>query len=395
MIMKKIFLLAGIFLLAAFFLSCRAGSVPPERPLTGPGGGQNTILPNKAAPALEQKSWEKEWEEVVTEARKEGRVVVHLFAGISPSLRQEISSIMRSRYGLELELIAGRSNELAEKAIREQKAGLYLADLYLAGLSAASAIIKPAGILEPLEPMLILPEVKDPNLWWGGKLPFVDKEKRFIIAPMAYPSSGLEFNSDYVTKQEMESYRDLLNPRWKGKIVMSDPTIGGSGQSWFSSIGLKVMGLEFIRALAKQEPMLTRDLRLQAEWMARGKYPVGIGTSRGIMVEMQRAGVPLAEHIPKEGTTLAAGGNNLVLYQKAPHPSATRVLVNWLLSREGQTVYSKGQDTQSARVDIPADFLAPSGVRQADINYIDTRDEEAWIQMSKDVQIAREIFGIK
>lgn len=385
--MNKLAISLILIALSISLLSCavkEAGVAPPPVP-----------EPAKTVSAEQKPAWQKEWDRVTAESRKEGKVVIHLFAGISPSLRQEISREMKSRYGIELEMIAGRSNELAEKAIREHKAGLYLADLYLAGLSAASAIIRPAGILDPMDAMLILPEVRDPGVWWGGKLPFVDKEKRFIIAPMAYPSSGLEFNTDYASKQDLQSYRDLLNPKWKGRIAMSDPTIGGSGQSWFVTIALKVMGLEFAKELARQDPVLTRDLRLQVEWMARGKYPIGIGTSKGLLAEMKAAGVPLVEHVPKEGTMLAAGGNNLVLYQKAPHPNAAKVLVNWLLTREGQTIYSRGQDTQSARVDVPTDFLTPSGVRQPGVIYIDTRDEEAWIQMAKDAPIAREIFGIK
>lgn len=385
--MKGIIILPLFVILLLASLSCAAKEVtknlaPAPELALAPGTGQS-------------QKWEQEWEKAISGGRREGKVVVYLFAGIANSLRDELSKEMKSKYGLELEMLAGRSNELAEKVIREQRAGLYLADLYLAGLSAASAIIKPAGILEPLKPLLVLPEVKDPNLWWGGELPFADKEKNFIIAPMAYPSSGVDFNADYASKEELQSYRDLLNPKWKGKIVLSDPTIGGSGQSWFSAIGVKTMGMDYLKQLASQDIAITRDLRLMAEWMARGKYPLGLGASTGILAEMQRAGVPFQGHIPKEGAILAAGGNNLALFNKAPHPNATKVFVNWLLSKEGMTIYSRGQDTQSARVDIPTDFLTTSGIRKAGVNYIDTRNEESWIQMGKDGQIARDIFNIR
>lgn len=339
-------------------------------------------------------AWEQGWERTIQEARKEGKVVIHVFAGISTTGRQEWAKIMKSRYGIELEQIAARATELAERIIREHRAGIYVADLYIGGLTSAVTRVKPGGVLEPVEPLLILPEVTDPKVWLGGGLPFLDKEK-LILAFVAYPSGGLAINTSYVSREDLKSYRDLLNPRWKGKIVMSDPTIGGSGHMWFSVIGLEVMGLEYLKELTRQEIMFTRDLRLMTDWMAHGKYPIGIGTTSGLLVEAQRAGVPLYEYAPAEGSYLTSGGNNLAIYKKAPNPNATRVFINWLLSKEGQEVYTRGQDIQSARIDVPTDFLTPTSVRQPGMKYFDTRREEFLENSFKAHDIAREVFNIK
>ena len=379
---------ATVFLLLTiFFLTSCAGkkSLPISKVTEIPSANSSNTETRLA--------WEQEWERTIREAKKEGTVVIHLGSGISTSLRQEISKIMKSKYNLELEIVAGRATELAEKIIREHKAGLYLADIYIAGATTAILRIKPGGVLDPVEPMFILPEVKDGKLWLEGKLPFVDKEK-LILAFSAYPNTGLSYNADYVSKEDLQSYRDLLNPRWKGKIVMSDPSIGGSGNSWFYAIGLKVMGTEYLKELAKQDISFTRDLRLMVEWMARGKHVLGIGAG-GAVLEMQRAGVPLYLHTPKEGDYLTSGWGNLALYKHTPHPNATRIFINWLLSKEGQTVFSRGQDTQSARVDVPTDFISPDAVRKPGLSYFNSTTEDAEAEKSPAMQIAREIFNIK
>lgn len=372
-------------LLLAFLFSC-AREVSPAK-------SSQVATVKSAEPAPGGPAWQQEWDRIEAEARKEGRLVIHIGAGIAPTLRQEIAKIMKSRYGLELEMIAGRATELAEKVIREQRAGLYLADLYISGATTALIRIKPAGAFDPLEPVFLLPEVKDPGMWLQGIMPFTDKEK-MIFSFSAYPSSGLEYNADHVSKEDLQSYRDLLNPKWKGKIVWSDPSIGGSGNMWFSTIGLRVMGQPYLRDLARQDIAFTRDLRQMAEWMARGKYPLGVGAG-GSLVEMQKAGVPLVSFTPKEGSYLTSGWGNIALYKKAPHSSAARLFINWFLSKEGQTIYARGMDAQSARIDAPTDFLTPVGVRQPNMSYFDTRGEKFQLEKEQEMQIAREIFNLR
>ncbi len=145
----------------------------------------------------------------------------------------------------------GRSAEVTPKLVRERSAGLYLADVIGAGATSMILETKPTGILAPLEPMLVLPEVMDPKVWSGGQL-FIDKGK--FIKPMSADfSRSVARNTDLVKEGEIKSLLDLLDPKWKGKIVLSDPTAGGggAGNSWLTLM-VTVWGLEKTKDYLRQ-----------------------------------------------------------------------------------------------------------------------------------------------
>lgn len=123
----------------------------------------------------------------------------------------------------------------------------------------------------------------------------------------------LSVNSDLVKPDDIKSYKDLLNPRWRGKIVMFDPTIAGAASRWVAVVADKYMGLDYIREFVKNEPVITRDYRLQLESTARGKYLITIGSHPDILAEFIKLGAPIKPVIPQEGAFLT-GGSGLVAY---------------------------------------------------------------------------------
>lgn len=154
-------------------------------------------------------------------------------------------------------------------------------------------------------------------------------------------SSYVLVNTEMVKETELISYRDLLNLRWKSNMVLSDPTIAGAGLRFFGVVGGRIMGLDFMKELARQEPVITKDRRLQVEWVARGKYPIGLGAESPSISEFKNAGAPIREVVPIEGSGLAAGSGCIGLINKAPHPNASKLFINWFLGQEGQTVWTK------------------------------------------------------
>ena len=83
-----------------------------------------------------------------------------------------------------------------------------------------------AKILEPVKPLLLLPEVVDTSGWFEGKHHYDDPENRYIFVFEGTPRSGeITYNTKLVNPSEIKSYWDLLNPKWKGKIVSVDPLV--------------------------------------------------------------------------------------------------------------------------------------------------------------------------
>lgn len=376
-----IFLSLMIF---SILISCSApqtAAPPPEKP----------SLPEKetiAQPVL--KGWEVEWGKTLAAARKEGKL--QLFSWYIADLGNPVSKILKDKFGIQVEWLAMRGSEMAEKVQRERKAGLFLSDMTLHGTGTGLNIIKPAGITTSVEPELLLPEVLDPKLWVGGRLPFMDKDHHFIYF-RASPDPILAINTELVKKEEIASYRDLLNPKWKGKIVFDDPTVGGPGSMAFRVMAFQTMSLDFLREMVKQDLIITRDRRLAVDWISKGRYSIGIGLDTQVLRTFKNAGAPVLMFDAREGGHITSGGGNLYIFKDAPNPNARRLFINWFLSREGQTVFSQAVMEQSAREDIPINHLEPWMVRQPGLTYFNAIEEEWQSAQGKHLLVAKEVFA--
>jgi len=172
-----------------------------------------------------------DWEKIVEAARKEGKVV----ASIPPSaeLRKLMELAFSKRYGIGVEFVPARGGAIIRRMVDEAKAGAQYFDLHIGGTESVISGLLPENVLEPLEPFLILPEVKDPKQWWGGHI-WVDNAKRFVYAFDAYQTVSLWANPNEYKAAEFHSFDDLLNPKLQGKIGISDPRTPGSGSSMWS-----------------------------------------------------------------------------------------------------------------------------------------------------------------
>jgi hypothetical protein len=131
----------------------------------------------------------------------------------------------------------------------------------------------------------------------------------------------------------------------------------------------------------------------QIEWAIRGRYPIAISASNSVLPEIQREGVglnvvPLAFRTPL-GARLSMT-RNIALFNRAPHPNAAKVLVNWILSREGQQLYAQHLDENSRRLDVngPQDRMPDPRVQ-----YPPSVNKEAYSAYEhRAMEIAREVL---
>ena len=342
-------------------------------------------LVQKTAPTMPN-----EWQALVTAAQKEGKVT--LYGHIGSEAKKVLLKELKSKFGITAEVVSGRGGEIANKIIAEQNSGLYIADVIFASTTNIINYLLPQGKVDRMDSVLILPEILDPKVWWEGKLPWVDKEKRYHLAFFASPRVDVMVNTSMVKPGEIESYKDLLAPKWKGMIVINDPTITGAGISWFSAAN-EMLGTEYMRKLAKQEPRIVQDQRLQVEWIARGKYPILIAATEQAEAEFVKAGAPIELLDLAEGGNVSQSSGALSLALKAPHPNAAKVVINWVLSKEGQTKLAKAYLMQSGRVDVPTDFLPPNTVRKPGRRYINNSTEEFQFLKTENLKLAEKIFG--
>lgn len=379
--MTKTSFWAILFLMAAIFITsgCAMQSAKQE--------------PAKisASPVETEKKqgWEVEWEKTLAEAQKENKVVIA--TGQIESVRAALFQSFKNRYKLDIEFSVGSGQELSNRIITQRKAGIFATDIILTGNTTIVQVLKPQGVFENLQPQLLLPDVVDTRNWYENKIQFADRDGKVLFIVLA-PSLNLFANSNLVKKDEINSYKDLLNPKWQGKMVMADPTVPGTGQEFIFAT-IKSYGVEYLRDLTRQNPVLMRNDRLQVEWIAQGKYPIGIGGTP-MAREFEKDGAPVFFPVITEGqNTLAIGFGGIALFDKAPHPNAAKVFINWLFSREGQLVYSKVDERQSVRIDVPSDHLPWYNVRRPDISYIKSSDEDNLLIRDENLRITKEVFS--
>jgi len=300
-----------------------------------------------------------EWEKILDTAKKEARVVVSI--PTSAELRKEFESGFKKAFpGIELELNVARGSSNINKIAEEQNAGVQSIDVHMGGTTSIITGLLTPNFLEPVMPSMVLPEVKDPKYWWGGHL-WADNAKKFIYSFTAYMTETIWYNTALVKPEEINSWDNLLDPKWKGKIAILDPRSPGSGESNWAFL-LRIKGEQFLAKLAAQEMLVGRNLRQLGEAVARGKSAISIGVSYYTYQPFIKAGLPVKSISNiKEGYYAGSGSGNLAIVKNAAHPNAAKVFVNWLLSKEGQSAVTKALGQPTRRFDVDTKWTKEFG----------------------------------
>ena len=226
-----------------------------------------------------------EWESTLAAAKKEGKVSV--ITDVTATLRDALTLEFQKKYGISVDLFGSSGREVAPRVAAERKAGQYLWDIYVHGATTALEAMIPMGAFDPLEPALILPEVKDPKMWRGGAIEFLDPNK-MVLVMTPFHRGTIFYNPKLVNAKEFTSHTDLLNPKWRGKMVVDDPRRAGPGVATFTFFYLHPeLGPDFIRMLGKQQMTILRDYAQEVDTVGQGRYPVLIGAAD--FVVMNRA----------------------------------------------------------------------------------------------------------
>jgi iron(III) transport system substrate-binding protein len=300
-----------------------------------------------------------EWDKILEAAKKEGKVVASIPP--TPELRKLMEITFTRRYGIATEFVPARGGAVVQRIVSEAKAGVQYFDLHIGGTESVITAILPENILDVIDGYLILPEVRDPKYWWGGHI-YIDNAKKYIYNFVAYQTVSLWSDANQYKPSEFKSFDDLLSPKLQGKIGISDPRTPGSGSSMWSYMHY-IKGEEWLKKFVAQKLFITRDLRLLAENLARGKIAVTSGIGYSEFQPFIKANLPVTPlPVPKEGLYVSGGYGHLTILKNNPHPNATKVFVNWLLSRDGQETFGRGMGVGSRRLEIETKWLRDYGV---------------------------------
>ncbi len=176
-----------------------------------------------AAPALAA-----DWAAVLAKARQEGTVVVHAGPGKN-YFAMFVTAFNKAYPDIKVQFSGAAGNIEIPKVLRERQAGIYGWDVWASGPSSMLSTLKPAGILQPLRPLL-RPEVMADDKWGGGfDFGWMDNDQQLVYGFDGTVQTPLMINWDYLPRSSLTALTDLLKPEFAGKIVWHDPRVSGTG----------------------------------------------------------------------------------------------------------------------------------------------------------------------
>ncbi len=321
--------------------------------------------------------WQAEWARTIAAAKKEGAVVV--CASSNRSRRDFIIKEWQKAYPeieLSYQVVGGTS--FVPATVTERSAGKYLWDVFHNGPPSGLSAIH-AGLLDPLIPEFILPEVKDPAVWGGWDKAFYDPEHQYMLGLFS------DITAPYYNARKLKpeiaqklGLKVLLEPEMKGKIYWFDPRVQGPGAPYLALFD-HLLGKENLRKiLTEQDVVFVANDNEVAAAVVRGRGVIGIANRPGeAFQEYKAAGLDLDIRPFGNGPDAGyrgTGGGTVAVFNKRPHPNAARLFVNWIATRAMGEGLSKAQDLNSARNDVPS--LDPRFAAIPGATYLDAQREE-------------------
>lgn len=301
------------------------------------------------------------WDQLVKAAQAEGRVEVILSGQMPQKLRKAMPEFQK-KYGITINFQTGSGRQHAERILAERRVGRFTIDAWIGGSSTGNVTLVPNGALTRIDELLLAPEVTDKSRWFRNSHYYADRQGRYIFTWGASPLYTIAYNTNLVDPSEIKSFADILNPKWKGKIVSWSPADHGTGPTSTAMYLNPKIGEQWFRRWATEMGVtIVKDARQGAEWVAVGRFPIGMFGLNTQSDALARQGFPIKSVLPHplaEGEVLSSSAANIMAFDRAPNPNAMKLFVNWALSREAQALFLKvGETTDTLRTDVPNDVI--------------------------------------
>ncbi len=272
------------------------------------------------------------WDALVAKAKTEKLILTqHGNDAIPPLL-----DMFTKKYGIEVEQTAARPSRMLSRIRTEQTNGVYNWDIWIAATSNMTTIAAPAGMLQPLDNYLVLPEVKDMSNWLSKDYVFGDKGHT-VFAFNNGVSLSMFRNTDIGKGVEIKSFDDLFNPAFKGKIAMRDASRPNAA-TFVLALMQDRKGADYaMRFMNEMKPTIYEDPLQIFNQLAHGGAAIAIGAREQELAKCRNdGGCKNIVTVPGFDYVLSWGA---AIFKNAPHPEAATVFLNWLLSHEGQQAF--------------------------------------------------------
>jgi len=309
-----------------------------------------------------------DWDKTIAAAKAEGQLV---FYNATPAkMAEKLVAAFEKKYGIKVDTVNARSSEIRERIRADRNSGRSVGDVMINGIGTSFTLMQ-EGSFEQHGHLPALANMKAPFTTDGTLLPY-----RAGIFVLGVNTSLVE------AADEPKSWFDILDPKWKGKILMDDPRASAGGYQFFD-VTYQKFGEDYLRKVADQKPTIGRETATDLRRLAQGEFPLYFPVAASDLPGI--VGLPVKPIVPSEGAPYVVVVNAVL--KQPPHPNAARLFLNFMLEEDAQRIASEFGSISVTG--IKADNLSPMIREMSNAKLLGQNIPEKQAEMLK---LANEIF---
>jgi iron(III) transport system substrate-binding protein len=271
----------------------------------------------------------------VAAAKREGKVTLYTSAPIAAA--QKVANVFQQKYGITVELFRSGGTQVLRRFMMEQQAGAAGADVLVSSDPAAVLDIAAKGMFVPFKPAGF------------DQVPVGLNDPSGLFVAQRVSVISIYGRSDLVAQSDMpRTWDDLLSPRFKGKLVMTNPSFT-SLQLGVVAMMSKLHGWEFYERLNRNDVMVVQGNEQALNLVKTGERPIAAGADSQYANEARMAGHRIVNVFPSDGTFAIPATTSVVKGSKSPN--AAKLLAEYTLSLEAQSLWPES-GIYAARADV-------------------------------------------
>jgi iron(III) transport system substrate-binding protein len=306
-------------------------------------------------------------------ARAEGKVVWYTSTPIEQA--QKIAALFKQQHGIEVELFRSGGSAILSRFQQEMTAGRAAADVITHSDPSAANALGKKGFTIPFKPKNF------------DKIPDAAKAADGMYVGQRLNMMTHYLRSDKVAAaDEPKTWGDLVNPKYKGKLVMTDPSFTSLQVSVVGTMS-KLRGWDYYQKLRLNDVMIVQGNQQVSDMLKRGERMIAVGALDSYAADLKKEGHPIKTLYPTDGIFIIPSPTSVV--KNSPHPNAARLFAEFMIGDDAQKIFP-ADGGYSARIDIAAPQGSPDlkslKILPVDEDYIEKETQRIKKQFN-------EIFG--
>ena len=298
-------------------------------------------------------------------AKKEGKVVWYTSLALSSS--EKVAKLFEAAYpGVKVEVHRTGSERILQRVMQELQANLKIADVVHTSDAGHYVLLKQKNLLMRYSPAGV------------ERFPAAFKDKDGFHYGLRATVNVIAYNTKIVPAAEApRTWKDLLDPKWKGKLVTAHPGYSGVIATHVLAL-VQLHGWDYFKQLAQNKPMLVQSAVDPSGVVASGERPIAVDGGDYTFYQVKKKGNPVEIVFPKEGVPLVVSPSAITSF--APHPNAAKLFTDFIFSLSLQQVLADSEGLYTGHPDVkyPADRpkLSDLNLLRVDPEELEKRNEE-------------------